>query len=407
LNVGSIEFVGGLAALAVLFHIAPTGGLKRLALIVASALFLNTFIDAIEGWIAVGAFVAGGYLLVRITAATRSGHVIAGAVLLAIVTLLYVRQYEFIGTILGSGVIDHPFAIIGISYMSFKLIHVLVDTWQGDITEVKFQTFIVYQLSFFTLLAGPIQRYPSFAEFWEETKTTTPDARTSMIAWSLVFTGMLKIALIGLLAFEAYDRAMLTALRTESQFKGLAALAIMFYAFPVFIYFNFSGYTDIVRGAGRLFGLDLPENFRRPYLARNMVDFWNRWHITLSHWIRDYVFTPSYKWIAMRSSSSPRLAGIWLSFFALLIAGIWHGSTMNFVYFGLIHGVGVAGTQIWGRVLLAAVGSEKAKAFSQHRVTAVVMTLITFHYVAFSFIFFPSDLDRTFEAFRNVARAIL
>ena len=80
----------------------------------------------------------------------------------------------------------------------------------------------------------------------------------------------------------------------------------MFYAYPAFVYFNFSGYTDIVIGAGRLFGLGLPENFNRPYLARNTVDFWNRWHITLSTWIRDYVFMASYKWAAARWSVQAR-----------------------------------------------------------------------------------------------------
>ena len=106
---------------------------------------------------------------------------------------------------------------------------------------------------------------------------------------------------------------------------------MVFYFYPIYLYFNFAGYCDIVIAASRFFGMKLPENFNRPYLARNVIEFWTRWHITLGTWIRDYLFMPMYKPVVERwPKRAPSLAWIFY-FLAFVVAGAWHGGTANFL----------------------------------------------------------------------------
>ncbi|MFI5351167.1 MAG: MBOAT family O-acyltransferase, partial [Elusimicrobiota bacterium] len=161
-----------------------------------------------------------------------------------------------------------------------------------------------------------------------------------------------------------------------------------------------------VIGSARLLGLTLPENFDRPFLARNMIEFWNRWHISLTQWIRDYVFMTSYKWTATRWASLKRPAGYVLLFAALFVAGVWHGSTWNFVLFGVVHGLGVAAASVYADALRARLGADGVKRYLQNRWLRRAAVLGTFHYVCFSFLFFPSDLGKTASMARAAAAAL-
>jgi D-alanyl-lipoteichoic acid acyltransferase DltB (MBOAT superfamily) len=119
--------------------------------------------------------------------------------------------------------------------------------------------------------------------------------------------------------------------------------------YPLFLYANFSGYTDFVIGAARLYRLGLPENFDRPFLAPNFIEFWGRWHISLSQWLRSYVFTPLLMgWIrrhrSARSKQYPAIAALFITFF---LVGAWHGPTSEFMFFGLLQGGGVAGNRLY------------------------------------------------------------
>ena len=116
--------------------------------------------------------------------------------------------------------------------------------------------------------------------------------------------------------------------------KFVVEFLVVFYFYPLYLYFNFSGYCDIVIAASRFFGMKLPENFNRPYLARNVIEFWTRWHITLGTWIRDYLFMPMYKPVVERwPRRAPSLAWIFY-FLAFVVAGVWHGTTLNFLVYG-------------------------------------------------------------------------
>ena len=174
--------------------------------------------------------------------------------------------------------------------MTFKFIHLLIDQWQGQLAVP--QSVAVFELPAFVFHdhGRPDPRYNDFLKYWEEMDLQPSETRESLLYWIRILTGMIKVGLLG-----AYVETALKTYGGQWATPTLASVLIGFYAYPVYLYFNFSGYTDIVIGAGGLLGFRLPENFNRPWLSRNVLDFWDRWHITLTHWIRDYVFMSSYK----------------------------------------------------------------------------------------------------------------
>jgi hypothetical protein len=173
------------------------------------------------------------------------------------------------------------------------------------------------------------------------------------------------------------------------------------------MYMNFSGYTDIVVASARLVGLTLPENFDRPYLARNPIDYWNRWHISLTHWIRDYVFMTSYKEAIARFPKAAKPLGYALLFFALFLSGVWHGTTSAFAVFGAIHGAGVAANQAYADWLRKRLGRDRLKAYQADGRIRWVARVLTMHFIGFAFLFFGLGTPGALGALGRIGRWIV
>jgi D-alanyl-lipoteichoic acid acyltransferase DltB (MBOAT superfamily) len=161
-----------------------------------------------------------------------------------------------------------------------------------------------------------------------------------------------------------------------------------------------------VIGTGRLLGLALPENFNRPFMARNMIDFWNRWHISLSHWIRDYIFTPLYKNLTSVAPGGARVFGYACLFTALFLAGVWHGSSSTFVIFGLIHGVGVATNRVAEDWIVARYKRAGLRQYYGVPWVRYLAVFITMHYVCLSFLFFRPDLSQNLQIILKVLEVV-
>jgi alginate O-acetyltransferase complex protein AlgI len=178
-------------------------------------------------------------------------------------------------------------AVLGLSYITFQVISYLVDVSRGTIPgERDFFRFTTYVLFFPKLVSGPITRYKQFSD---QISSLNPSIEEIASGMRRVLIGVLKRILIanqlGIVANAVFD---LPTPNTEPAFAWLALIA-----YTLQIYFDFSGYTDIALGLGRMMGITLPENFNYPYTAQSISDFWRRWHITLSTWFREYVFYPS------------------------------------------------------------------------------------------------------------------
>lgn len=214
---------------------------------------------------------------------------------------------------------------VGISFYTFETLSYTIDVYRGKIPPAKslldFCVFITY---FPKLVAGPILRA---ADFLPQLRAT-PELRKAQVSEGvfLILTGLVKkVAIADYLSVNIVDRVF-----DSPHLFTATEVVIGLYAFTMQIYCDFSGYTDVARGSAKLMGLDLRENFDRPYQATNPAAFWRRWHMTLSDWLRDYLYYP-----LGGSKCSPARAyfNLWLTLFLI---GIWHGASWNFVLYGAI-----------------------------------------------------------------------
>jgi len=261
---------------------------------------------------------------------------------------------------------------VGISFYTFMAISYVVDAYRGDFEPTTLEKFAVY-LSFFPhLVAGPIVR-PSELIPQIETPRNPRRVDTSR-AFYLIATGLFKkVVIANYLASSIVDEVF----AAPGQHSSLEIL-IAIYAYAVQIYADFSGYTDIAIGIALLLGFTFPQNFDSPYAATSVQDFWRRWHMTLSRWLRDYLYIP------LGGNRGGRLLTYRNLMLTMLIGGLWHGAGWTFVAWGGIHGTALVVERWWrerpGFVERPWTSSRRA----WHR-------FVTFQVVCFAWIFFRSD----------------
>ena len=191
---------------------------------------------------------------------------------------------------------------------------------------------------------------------------------------------------------------------TYTKHPDFGHLIVFLLAYPLFMYANFTGYCDIMIGVARAVGFTLPENFNRPLLARNMVDYWNRWHMTLSGFFRDYMYLPIYT-VLRRRMPQPLAMSI-TSMLAFFVMGVWHDKTIMMVAFGLIHGVGVVLTNLYGELLKKMLTREQMKRYRQNRVIHLFAVVLCQCYVVAAFLPFAynrSQLSQVYQCLWNHA----
>jgi len=254
-----------------------------------------------------------------------------------------------------------PFPV-GLSFYTFQALSYTIDVYRKDTTATDSILGYLTSVAFFpTILAGPITRPADLLPQFEKARMLL--AQDGGRALFLIGLGMAKKYLI---ADYLADNLVNRVFDFPNLYSGFETLVAV-YAYAFQLYYDFSGYTDIAIGSAMLLGLKLSPNFNAPYLAINLSDFWRRWHITLSEWLRDYIFF-----------SIPGLKKKWVQYVAsvltMLVGGVWHGGTINFVIWGALHGFGLAGFRAW----------QQAKI----KLPNWVGTLITIHFVCFAWIFF-------------------
>ncbi len=219
------------------------------------------------------------------------------------------------------------FLPLGISFYSFQLLALTIDTYRGHVEPPdRFARYLLFISFFPQLIAGPILRGHEFLPQLERGGEPSFE-RTRRGLW-LIGTGLLKkVVMADFLLSGFVDESFGPDLVSSTPF-----LLIGLYSFAFQIYFDFSGYTDMARGMALLMGFELPLNFKEPYLARNPSEFWRRWHITLSRWLQDYLYVPL----------GGNRGGTFLTYrnlaLTMLLGGLWHGASWNFVVWGGLHG---------------------------------------------------------------------
>jgi alginate O-acetyltransferase complex protein AlgI len=280
---------------------------------------------------------------------------------------------------------------IGISFYTFQALSYCIDVYRGDMQPEKhFGVFAVYVSFFPQLVAGPIERSTRLLPQFYRKHTFSYDKATSglrLMLWGF-FKKMVIADRIAVYVDAVYGNP-------EAHFGPTVAIAAYLFAYQ--IYCDFSAYSDIAVGAARIMGYDLMTNFRRPYHASSVRDFWGRWHISLSTWFRDYLYVPL---------GGNRLSkGKWVRNIAVvfLLSGLWHGAAWNFVVWGALHGLYLVGWEAAGKRLKSKTdGSGGAISSWWQRSLGV---FVTFHLVTFAWIFFRAEtLSDASLLIRNLLR---
>jgi len=220
-----------------------------------------------------------------------------------------------------------PLLPIGISFYTFQSLSYTIDIWRERLTpEPSFHRFALFVVFFPQLVAGPIVRASEFLPQLHRRPKLRPDE----IEWALfrIFKGLIKKVVLGdFIAVYFTD----IVFDTPGDFTSLEVLLAL-YAFTLQIYADFAGYSDIAIGVAKLLGFQIPENFDRPYQARDVGEFWRRWHMTLSTWLRDYLFFPLG---GSKGGKARTYFNLWLTMF---LVGMWHGASWNFVIYSNLQG---------------------------------------------------------------------
>jgi alginate O-acetyltransferase complex protein AlgI len=235
---------------------------------------------------------------------------------------------ETINALAGTSLTPPPFSLpLGISFYTFQTISYVLDVYRGEVkAQRSYAKFLLFVSLYHQLVAGPIVRYQQIADEIEGRRHTLDDFASGV--WRLA-VGLFKKVFIANVAGELVQQTLGGALPSLAVLDGWFGLAM----YTLQIYFDFSGYSDMAIGLGRMFGFHYLENFDHPYVARSVGDFWRRWHISLSTFFRDYVYIPlggNQRW-AYRN-----LFIVWG------LTGLWHGASWNFVLWGLYYGVLIA-----------------------------------------------------------------
>jgi alginate O-acetyltransferase complex protein AlgI len=323
---------------------------------------------------------------------SRNKHFLAGAIGANLVLLVYYKYANFFAASFAdlSGQAVPALNIIlpiGISFFTFTQIAYLVDTYQGKVREGRLVHYLLFVTYFPHLIAGPVLHHKEMMPQFADRRNYAISARNVAVGLAIFCIGLAKKVLvadnIGPYSADLFGHAAAPSLL-------LAWGGVLAYAFQ--LYFDFSGYSDMAIGLSRLFGVRLPLNFDSPYKARNIVEFWRRWHMTLSRFLRDYLYIPMG---GNRHGPVRRYANLMTT---MVLGGLWHGAGWNFMIWGFLHGVYLIINHLWAGVARALRLSPEAVLW---RLAGVAVTFVA---VCAAWVFFRSpDLATALTILRGMA----
>lgn len=264
---------------------------------------------------------------------------------------------------------------LGVSFFAFEFVHYLYEVRKGGDPIRNPLKFLLFSIFFPSLVAGPIKRYAQFIPALEAgaQRVTVDDVAQGL---GRIAMGYAKKVLVAdnLTAFINVSQPQFDSLGLVGRWVVVVAIAFR-------ILCDFSGYSDMAIGFARMLGVKLPENFDWPYLARNLQDFWQRWHISLSSWIRDYIYIP------LGGNRHGAVRKVLNGLIAFGLCGLWHGPAWNFVLWGLYHGVGLAVCANYEKIPV--IGPGVTKLFAKEPQSALVLTQL-FVWLGWLLFFYPA-----------------
>ncbi len=306
------------------------------------------------------------------------------AVFLAILPLAITKITPFF-----SGGVASILGFLGISYLTFKSVQMIMEIRDGMIKEYHPFRYIQFLLFFPTISSGPIDRYRRF-----EKDLLAAPAREKYVELlekgiHNIFLGFLYKFIIG----YYFGSVMLPVVSRDALSHGGLSWALVgyMYVYSMYLFFDFAGYSLFAVGTSNLMGYETPPNFNKPFLSWNIKEFWNRWHMTLSFWFRDYIYMRLMFTLIKKKTFKSRIVASNVGYFALfMIMGVWHGLTWYYLLYGFYHALLICLTDAWLRF------KKKHKGLPSNRITHWLSVFLTFQAVCFSFLIFSGFLDKLF-----------
>lgn len=269
---------------------------------------------------------------------------------------------------------------LGISYMTFKLIQIIIEIYDGLIEKPMGPLDYVHFLLFFPALSsGPIDRSRRFLEDWKK-------QRTKDEYFELAGTGLFRLVL-GLF-YKLVISGMVFQQMTSIRYKDFSFFVIYMYLYTAYLFFDFAGYSLMAVGASNILGIETPMNFNVPFISVDIKDFWNRWHITLSTWLRDFVFSRIVMRFMRKKIFKKRLTTAMVAYMInMTFMGFWHGITLNYIAYGFYHGILMAAFEWY---------QKKSKFYKKNKNKTwykVISWIITMHLVMFGFLIFSGKMS--------------
>lgn len=273
--------------------------------------------------------------------------------------------------------------MVGISYLAFRSSRLVLEVRNGAVKKPGFWEYLNFCFFLPTMPVGPINSYGNFRRGFEAVPLDFPVGRCAL----RILVGFVKFEFLSMLC----NQLTYSGLLLDDHPHHWIDLPVAILFFYLYLYFNFSGFCDMAIGTAGLIGIPVPENFDNPFAARNVKDFWNRWHITLSQYMRDVVFGPLSKFFAHALGHAYVDHAIALTIAVVfLLMGIWHGVGWNFVAYGAVHALGVVANHYYTIVLKKRLGREGFKAYNANPWIHAVAVVLTFCYCATSLFLFAN-----------------
>ncbi len=390
--VPSLPFLLFALVAALVFNLRGAEGWRKAVLFVVNVVFFATFARNPVAYLPFVGFLALGYAAQSLTQEGSRPRLFVALVVVTIAAFAWLKRYSFVPHSLFIG---FPYVLVGLSYVFFRVLHVIIDRHQGAIEgKIGPVSYLNYTLNFTSLVSGPIQRYQDYRAM--ETERLPLDLVVMGAALERIIVGYFKVAVVSAILaavrHQALDHIPPDAALWERVWRGAVIAAV----YPIYLYFNFSGYTDVVIGAARFFRIKLPENFNRPFASENVILFWGRWHMTLSNWLRTYVYN-TLMLTGMSRITAPGVAryiSVGALFVTFFLVGLWHGQTPEFLFFGLLTGGGVAANQLYQLTMQSLLTTRRYRALAKNPVYAACTRGLNFTWFTFTLLWFWSTWGR-------------
>ncbi|MEO7933022.1 MAG: D-alanyl-lipoteichoic acid biosynthesis protein DltB [Chthoniobacterales bacterium] len=278
------------------------------------------------------------------------------------------------------GHLNHPLGFAGVSYAVFRSIDLLVGIQDGKVRSLGLGEFFAYLFFFPTVSSGPIDRFARFQKDYAAVRTREQFFADLDVAVHQIFTGFLYKYIVA----HYLNKLVLGALLDHA---GVWRPVVYFYGYALYLFFDFAGYSAFAVGVSYLLGIRTPVNFNKPFLAKNIRDFWNRWHMSLSAWFRDHIYMRfvmgMMKWGRIKNAQTISALGLLLSFGLM---GVWHGTKWHYIVYGFYQAGLMIGYEQWTAY------KKRRKWTRTRRWTDALSVVLTFHCVCLGFLIFAGGV---------------